>query len=297
MKNDTIFKRINYSILQIIPDRLYIPIKYRKSFGKWPDLKNPKTFNEKLTWLKLYDHNPIYTTMVDKYEAKKYVADVIGEEYIIPTYGIWDRAEDIDFDSLPDKFVLKATHDSGRVIICKDKSKLDRENAIKEMRASLKRNFYAVTREWPYKNVKPRIIAEQLLESEDANEIADYKVHNFNGIPEVILVCRDRFRDSGLTEDFFDTNWVHIDVRRPGHPNAPTLENRPEELDKMLELAEKLSKNYPFMRTDFYCLNNRIYFGEITLYPASASVPFDPAAFDITLGSKLNINTLMEGIN
>ena len=156
-----------YNLSLIIPDAIYIRLKYRKIFGKWPDLKNPKTFNEKLNWLKLYDRNPVYTTMVDKYEAKRYVADLIGEEYIIPTLGVWDKAEDIDFDGLPQKFVLKATHDSGRVLICKDKSKFDRSMAVKEMNESLKRNFYAVTREWPYKNVKPRIIAEQLLESAD----------------------------------------------------------------------------------------------------------------------------------
>ena len=289
MHHDNFVKRVGYSFLKLIPDSIYVPLKYRKAFGRWPDLKNPRTFNEKLTWLKLNDHNPLYTRMVDKYEAKRYVADIIGEEYIVPTYGVWDRAEDIDFDSLPDKFVLKATHDSGRVIICRDKSKLDKNNAIREMRKSLRRNFYAVTREWPYKNVKPRIIAEKLLEVTDGGEIADYKVHNFNGVPKVILVCRDRFRETGLTEDFFDTEWKHISVRRPGHPNAPVLEDKPAKLSKMLELSEKLSNGYPFMRTDFYCVDGKVYFGEITLYPASASVPFIPQTFDELFGAELNI--------
>ncbi len=289
MQQDSLLKRVGYSLLYLIPDSIYVRLKYRKAFGRWPDLKNPRTFNEKLTWLKLNDHNPLYTRMVDKYEAKRYVADIIGEEYIVPTYGIWDRAEDIDFDSLPDKFVLKATHDSGRVIICRDKSTLDKNNAIREMRKSLCRNFYAVTREWPYKNVKPRIIAEKLLEVTDGGEIADYKVHNFNGVPKVILVCRDRFRETGLTEDFFDTDWKHIAVRRPGHPNAPELEDKPTKLLKMLELSEKLSKGYPFMRTDFYCVAGNVYFGEITLYPASASVPFIPQTFDELFGAELNI--------
>ncbi len=289
MHHDNFVKRVGYSFLKLIPDSIYVPFKYRKAFGRWPDLKNPRTFNEKLTWLKLNDHNPLYTRMVDKYEAKRYVADIIGEEYIVPTYGVWDRAEDIDFDSLPDKFVLKATHDSGRVIICRDKSTLDKNNAIREMRKSLRRNFYAVTREWPYKNVKPRIIAEKLLEVTDGGEIADYKVHNFNGVPKVILVCRDRFRETGLTEDFFDTEWKHISVRRPGHPNAPVLEDKPAKLSKMLELSEKLSNGYPFMRTDFYCVDGKVYFGEITLYPASASVPFIPQTFDELFGAELNI--------
>lgn len=296
MYSDSGIRHLLYTLSLIIPDSIYIRFKYRKIFGKWPELKNPKTFNEKLNWLKLYDRNPVYTTMVDKYEAKRYVADLIGEEYIIPTLGVWDKAEDIDFDGLPQKFVLKATHDSGRVLICKDKSKFDRSMAVKEMNESLKRNFYAVTREWPYKNVKPRIIAEQLLESADNKDLADYKVHNFNGIPKAILVCRDRFADTGLTEDFYDIHWNHLDVKRPGHPNAPLLENRPVTLDLMLELSSKLAKGYPFMRTDFYTVNDKIYFGEITLYPASGSVPFIPSNYDDVLGKFLEIGDLSSAI-
>ncbi len=289
MHSDSNIKRLIYRLGLMIPDRLYLMLKFRKNFGRWPNLRNPQTFNEKLNWLKLHDRNPLYTQMVDKCEAKKYVASIIGEEYIIPTYGVWDRAEDIDFDSLPNKFVLKATHDSGRVIICHDKSKLDQELAVKEMRASLNRNFYAVTREWPYKHVKPRIIAEQLLEVSDCAELSDYKVHNFNGIPRVILVCRDRFAETGLTEDFFDAQWRHLDVRRPGHPNATVVENRPDTLEKMLQLSERLSKDYPFMRTDFYSVGDKVYFGEITLYPASGSVPFDPSNYDDIMGRWLDI--------
>lgn len=289
MHTDAWWKMYLYCSLMVIPDSIYVRLKYRKAFGHWPNLRNPQTFNEKLNWLKLYDRNPLYTRMVDKYEAKRYVADLIGEEYIIPTLGVWDRAEDIDFDALPDKFVLKATHDSGRVIICKDKAKLDRAKAVRDMKASLKRNFYAVTREWPYKNVKPRIIAEQLLECTDNSELADYKVHNFNGTPKVILVCRDRFAESGLTEDFYDMEWTHLNVRRPGHPNAPIAESRPAELDKMLELSEKLSNGYPFMRTDFYTIGGKVYFGEITLYPASGAVPFEPSEYDDLFGDNLKI--------
>lgn len=292
MQHDGYIKRFAYNVLKLIPDSIYVQIKYRKAFGCWPNLNNPKTFNEKLTWLKLHDHNPLYTAMVDKYEAKKFVAGIIGEEFIIPTYGVWNRAEDIDFDALPDKFVLKATHDSGRVIICKDKSVFDRDKAIKEMRESLRRDFYTITREWPYKNVKPRIIAEKLLEVSEGDEIADYKVHNFNGVPKVILVCRDRFKESGLTEDFFDTDWKHLDVRRPGHPNATVIEPKPAELNKMLELSKKLSKRYPFMRTDFYCIDDKIFFGEITLYPASASLPFIPHMFDYLFGKYLDISNV-----
>lgn len=290
MQEDSKLKLLAYWVARyLIPDSLYVRLKYRKAFRKWPDLKNPKTFNEKLTWLKLNDHNSLYTLMVDKYEAKKYVADIIGEEYVIPTLGVWDKAEDIDFDNLPEKFVLKATHDSGRVFLCRDKSKLDKKMAVEEMRKSLKRDFYAVTREWPYKNVKPRIIAEQLLEVPSGSELADYKVHNFNGHPEFILVCKDRFSDSGLTEDFFDTEWNHLDICRPGHPNASELERCPDNLEKMLELSRNLSKGYPFMRTDFYSIDGKIYFGEITLYPASGTVPFIPSEADLKIGEMLKL--------
>ena len=170
MKKDSKIKSLLYKLSLLVPDSIYVRFKYRKNFGCWPNLRKPNTFNEKLTWLKLNDHNPLYTRMVDKAEAKRYVAEIIGEEYIIPTIDVWDRADDINFDSLPEKFVLKATHDSGRVIICHDKSKLDKSWAIEEMRKSIKRDFYAVTREWPYKNVKPRIIAEELLESSRSND-------------------------------------------------------------------------------------------------------------------------------
>lgn len=294
MKSDSCIKRFFYWIANIIiPDSIFVKLKFRKALGSWPNLKTPTTFNEKLTWLKLHDHNPSYTKMVDKYEVKKYVAEIIGEEYVIPTYGVWDKAEDIDFDTLPDKFVMKATHDSGRVIICHDKSKLDKDWVRTEMKKSLKRNFYAITREWPYKNVKRRIIAEKLLELQDGEELADYKVHNFNGQPEVILVCRNRFNEIGLTEDFFDREWHHIDVRRPAHPNSQIIEKKPIELDKMLNLSEILSKKYPFMRTDFYSIDGKIYFGEITLYPASASESFDPKEFDNALGNLLDISPLI----
>lgn len=287
MHEDSSLRKILYNLALALPDSIYIRLKYRKSFGRWPDLNNPKTFNEKLNWLKLNDRNPRYTTMVDKYEAKRYVAGLIGDEYVIPTFGVWERAEDIDFESLPDKFVLKATHDSGRVIICHDKSKFDKTAAVREMKKSLKRNFYAVTREWPYKNVKPRIIAEQLLEIPDNGSLADYKVHNFNGQPKAILVCRDRFAETGLTEDFYDTDWNHLDVRRPAHPNAPVLEERPATLEKMLELSKTLAGDYPFMRTDFYTIGDKVYFGEITLYPASGSVPFVPSDYDMKFGEEL----------
>ena len=269
------------------PDETYLKIKYRSAFGEKLDLKNPETFNEKLQWLKLYDRKPIYSTMVDKYEVKKYVASIIGEEYIIPTLGVWNRFEDINFDDLPNQFVLKCTHDSGGVVICKDKSILDIDAARKKINKSLRTNYYLRSKEWPYKNVRPRIIAEQYMEDTLEQELSDYKIHSFNGVPKVILVCKDRFSDLGLTEDFFDQNWTHLEVCRKKHPNSSEEIKRPKELDKMLGLAETLSRDVPFLRSDFYTIDDKVYFGELTFFPASGFEGFKPEKFDKELGDWL----------
>lgn len=424
------------------PDAQYLKRKFKVSLGYPLDLENPQTFNEKLQWLKLNDRKSIYSTMVDKYSVKDYVASIIGEDYIIPTLGVWDKFDDIDFDALPNQFVLKCTHDSGGLVICKDKNKLDKNAARKKLNRSLKTNYYCRFREWPYKNVKPRIIAEKYMEDHSTSELrdykffcfggmakcykvdfdrfvehranyfsadgelmrigeeicppdfnkeipvpenlekmkefaeklsaaqpflradfydvdghvyfgeltfypasgfgkfifdgndellgswiklpekskvggyyliykdmlcvlntrainlekdrsnsshglADYKIHSFNGVPKVILVCRDRFSDLGLTEDFFDQNWTHLDVQREIHPNSDTVIEKPRELDKMLELAEKLSKDVPFLRSDFYTIDGKVYFGELTFYPASGFEGFQPASFDRKLGDWL----------
>lgn len=291
MHEDSKLRQTLYNLSLIIPDAVYIRLKYRKIFGKWPDLKNPKTFNEKLNWLKLYDRNPIYTTMVDKYEAKRYVADLIGEEYIIPTLGVWDRAEDIDFDGLPQKFVLKATHDSGRVLICKDKSKFDRSMAVKEMNESLKRNFYAVTREWPYRNVKPRIIAEQLLEQADNKEfedINDYKFFCFNGRVEFMKVDFNRHIDHHA--NYYDRNFNLLNFGEADFPPvADKIISRPVNFEKMIELVEKISNNLRFVRVDLYEVDGHVYFGEITFYPASGTGQFTPQSADVMIGDFLEI--------
>lgn len=277
-------------ILDLLPDKMYLKFLYRAMMGKKLNLNSPKTFNEKLQWLKINDRNPQYTIMVDKAEVKKYVAEKIGEEYIIPTLGVWEQFDDIDFESLPMQFVLKCTHDSGGLVICKDKSSFDIELAKKRIEASLSHNFYLEGREWPYKNVKPRIIAEKYMSDEmnivtnmnvnKAGQLSDYKIHNFNGNPRIILVCRDRYLDNGLTEDFFDQDWNHLDIRRENYPNAVNFPPRPKNLNRMLWLSKVLSAEIPFVRTDFYEINGQLYFGEITLYPASGVSPFVPDSID-----------------
>lgn len=294
MHKDSAIKQLMYKVASLIPDKIYLSLKYKKNFGCFPDWKHPKTFCEKINWLKLYDRNPLYTRMVDKYEVKEYVAGIIGEQYVIPTLGVWDRAEDIDFDSLPDQFVLKATHDSGRVVICTDKAKLDRAKVVEEMNESLKRNFYAVTREWPYKNVKKRIIAEKFVapRKKDApKDLPDYKFFCFNGEPKYCQVIRDR--STKETIDFYDMEWKHQDFvgLNPVVCNGLTPVARPGDLESMIAICRKLSQNIPFVRVDLYEVDGCEYFGELTFYPASGMGVFTPEEWAVKLGALIKLPT------
>lgn len=281
-------RRFVLTFARCYSDRKFLEALFPLRVGYKLNLDNPQTFNEKLQWLKLYDRRPEYTQMVDKYEAKKYVANIIGEEYIIPTLAVYDCAEDIDFDALPNQFVLKCTHDSGGIVICKDKTKFDREAAIKKLSHGLKANYFYQNREWAYKNVKPRIIAEQYM-TNFCKELEDYKIHNFNGKPRVILHCRDRYKETGLTEDFYSCDWEHLNVKRPDHENASKSAERPKELDEMLCLSELLAKNIPFVRSDFYSINHKAYFGELTFFPASGMKAFIPTEWDFKFGEWINL--------
>ena len=275
----------------LLPDRLYLQLMFRTNMDQKLDLKNPKTFNQKLQWLKLYDRKPQYTDMVDKYEAKRYVAGRIGEEYIIPTYGVWDKFEDIDFDALPDQFVLKCTHDCGGLVICRDKSKLDKEAARVKIDKCLKRNYYYHGREWPYKNVKPRILAEKYITA-DGKVPEDYKIFCFNGKAKMILMCAERFDDSGLKENFYDLDWNLLEVQRLLHGNTQYPIPRPKQLEKMLSLAESLAKEESFLRVDFYDVNGQLYFGELTFFPTSGWGPFVPEKWDMTFGEWIELPKL-----
>lgn len=267
----------------LLPDKIYLKSWFREKLEYPLNLNQPKTFNEKLQWLKLYDRDPRYTRMVDKYEAKKLVASIIGEEYIIPTYGVWDTFDDIDFDALPNQFVLKCTHDSGGVVICKDKNKWDISKAREIMTNALECKYYLKGREWPYKDVRPRIIAEQYM-TDGGQDLQDYKIHNFGGIPKIILVCSGRFTKEGLHEDFYDVAWEKVNISRPDHPHSEMNQPKPVLLTEMLEVAKKISKSLSFVRTDFYVADGRLYFSEITFYPASGFEPFYPDSADKMLG-------------
>lgn len=275
-------------------DERFLRRAYKMNFGVELNLNNPQTFNEKLQWLKLYDRKDIYTMMVDKYEVKKYVADIIGEEYIIPTFGVYDKFDEIDFDKLPNQFVIKCTHDSGGVVICKDKSKLDKKVARKKINKSLKRNFYYNYREWPYKNVKPRILIEKYMEDKDAGELVDYKVMCFNEKAKMIFTCTERFGD-GLKVTFFDLGWNKLPFERH-YPSSNKNIPRPKNLKKMIELSEKMSKDISFVRMDWYEINGELYFGEYTFYPGSGFEEFTPEEWDRKLGNLIDLSLLDESV-
>ncbi|MBR4747976.1 MAG: glycosyl transferase [Abditibacteriota bacterium] len=278
-----------HELLNWMPDEPYVKFLYWAFMKKKLDLEDPKTYNEKLQWLKLYDRNPEYTKLVDKYEAKLYVASRIGEEYIIPSYGIWNSPEEIDFDKLPDRFVLKTTHDSGGIKIINKAEGFDR-NAINAFFAKrLKQSTYKKQREWPYKNVKPRILAEQYMEDEKTGELRDYKFFCFNGEVKALFIATDRqSKDRPTAFDFFDTDYNWLDVRH-GHPNAPRKPDKPETFDKMLELAGILSEGLVHVRVDLYEINGKVYFGEMTFFHHGGIVPFDPEEWDLKFGQWLTL--------
>lgn len=273
-----------------LPDDEYLRRMFRAKMGTELNLDHPRTFNEKLQWLKLHNHRPECTMMVDKYEAKEYVAGIIGEEHIIPTLGIWDRFDEIDFDALPDRFVLKCTHDSGGLVICRDKAVLDMDKARKKIEKSLAYDFFSLGREWPYKHVKRRILAEQYMEdSAGKGDLTDYKLHFFSGECKAVMIGQNRFGANGLDNDYYTPEWEHFDFTRGNSHNAEKLSPRPPEMDEMLRLGKMLAKDEPFVRIDFYVINGKIYFGEITFYPASGFNAFHPEKWDHIFGEWIKI--------
>lgn len=267
-------------------DKKYLKILYKHCLKKECNLDNPTTYNEKLQWLKLYDRNDYYTKLVDKYEVKNIVSEKIGEEYLIKNLGVWDRFEEIDFDKLPDKFVLKCTHDSGGIVICTDKSKFDLKKAQRKINHCLHRNYFLNHREWPYKNIKPRIIAEEYYVDESGKELKDYKFFCFNGKAKILFVATDRPFDTKF--DFFDMDFQHLPIIN-GHPNSSVQIKKPKNFDKMIEIVEKLSAGIPHVRVDLYNVNGKIKFGEMTFYHWSGLVPFEPDKWDYKLGKMIEL--------
>lgn len=286
MSSNPAAKKIRY-MMRFLPDKTYIQLNYFIRFKKLCNLKNPQTYNEKINWLKLYDRNPDYSKMVDKYEAKIYVSEIIGKEYIIPTLGIYNSFEEINFEQLPNQFVLKCTHDSEGIVIVKNKRNLDIGLAKKKLTASLEQNFYYIGREWPYKNVKPRIIVEQYMTDHTDGELRDYKFFCFSGEPKMMFIASDR--EKGETKfDYYDLEFNHLNLKQK-YPNSPTIQRKPATFDKMIELSKKLSAKIPHVRVDFYEVDGKLYFGELTFYHFSGFMPFNPDFWDKVMGDWIQL--------
>lgn len=272
-----------------MPDEEFLRRKYRIVFGKELELMHPRTFNEKLQWLKLHDRNPLYTTLVDKYAVRRYIADKLGEDYLVPLVGgPWDHVEDIDFDALPRQFVLKCTHDSGGVIVVKDKQQLNRAETIAKLRKRLKRNYYYGNREWPYKDVKPRIIAEKYLEDE-SGELRDFKYYCFKGKPRFMLITTDRAsKDKPTCYTYFDMDFNMLPFYWSG-PHSGSELTKPKNFEIMAKIAADLSQGLPHVRVDMYDVGGKIYFGEMTLYDGSGFAAFDPPEWDEIFGSWIEL--------
>lgn len=271
----------------LLDDEKFICRKFERLLGYYPNLKQPQTFNEKLQWLKLHDRNPVYTKLVDKYEVKKHVANKIGSEYIIPTLGVYDTFDKIDFNKLPDQFVIKCTHDSGGVVVCKKKSIFNIEEAKHKLVMSLNRNFYLFSREWPYKNVPRKIIVEKYIEDKSGDELTDYKFMCFNGEVKCSFTCTDRFSNN-LKVTFFDREWNMMPFERH-YPRSETPIHKPKHYNEMLEIAEILSHGIPFVRIDLYEANDKVYFSEYTFFPGSGMEEFSPESWDYILGEWLRL--------
>lgn len=270
---------------QMVPDKLWIQFVASIRFGKKLNLDTPQTFNEKMNWLKLHDRNPLYTIMADKYEVKEYVKSIIGVDFVVPCYGVWDSFDEIDFSKLPNQFVLKCTHDSSGAIVCHAKDTFDMAKARKHFNRYLKKNSFWHLREWVYKDIPPRIVADQFLDDGSGHELRDYKFWCFNGEPK-IMYCTNKAAD--IYENFYDMDFQPLDVNHGFRRQVPEFE-KPHEFELMQTLAQKLSKDIPFVRIDFFDVNGHVYFGEFTFYDWGGMQPFADAQWDECIGSWIQL--------
>lgn len=278
----------NLGCFDTLDDKTYLKRKYKAFMGKELNLESPKTFNEKLQWLKLYDRKPEYTMMVDKYAVRKYIADTIGEEYLIPLLGVWDNPDDIDFDALPNQFVLKCNHNSGLgMCICKDKSKLDIEKVKAGLRKGLEQDYYLTGREWPYKDVPRKIVCEKYMQNGSDECLTDYKFFCFNGEPKIMYIASDHAKQP--KPDFFDMNFNKVNIRMED-PNSEEVHVKPIYFEEMKRIATKLSSNTSFLRIDYYIINNELYFGELTFFHMSGFAPINPEKWAYILGDWIKLS-------
>lgn len=276
-----------------VSDDMHLRILYRGKFGAKLDLKNPRSFNEKLQWLKLYDRNPLYTTLVNKYTVKDWVAEKIGTEYVTRTYAKWDKVEEVDISDLPEKFVLKTNHDCGGIVICRDRKTFDFETAKQRLAEHLNRNYFWGGREWPYKNVEPCVFAEEYLESDGLNTgLTDYKFYCFNGDPRLLYISQGLEDHETAHISFLTLDWQFAPFARNDYRPFNELPKKPMTFDKMIEIAKKLSAGIPFVRIDLYEINGKPRFSEITLTPSSGFMPFEPKEWDLRVGALINLDDI-----
>ena len=276
-------------IMQELPDRQFVKLDYWFTQDKELDLENPTTFDEKINWLKLYNHRSEYTKMVDKYEVRQYIKEKIGSEYLIPLYGMWENVEEIDWEELPNQFVLKTTHDSGGVVICEDKKELDIDQTKKKLKQFLHYNYFNEGREWPYKNVKPRIVAEKYMEGRKEQSFKDYKIFCFNGQVKMTLVLTDLQHEENVTQKFYNRDWELMPLKESDSPHSDEAIERPYNYQEMIKVAETLAEDIPFVRVDLYEINQKVYFGELTFFPNKGQNTFEPEKYNEILGSWLKL--------
>lgn len=286
-------------VYQMIPDKMFLKMKFFKAMKRRLSFQNPETFNEKLQWLKIYNRKPEYTIMADKYRVRDYVAQKLGERYLIPLIGVWDNPDDIEFDTLPNQFVLKCNHNSGTgLCVCKDKSLLNIESVKNSLRKGLAENYFISNREWPYKDISRKIICEKYMEDEfhpnsSVTGLLDYKFYCFNGEPRFLYVgCADI--TDGVKHDrmtYFDLEWHKTAFKRPDHKELPFHIEKPTNFDEMIAVSKRLSENIPFVRVDLYCINNHVYFSEMTFFPGAGLAPFYPEEWEYILGSWITLPT------
>lgn len=276
-----------------IPDKLYYNLTYRIHCHGWINWDNPLTFAEKLNWLKLYDRQDRYHQMVDKYDAKKYIRETIGEDYVIPNYGVYNTFEEIEFSNLPDKFVLKCTHDSGSVKLV-NKKNMNIAELADYFHQRIKVDFFHYSgREWPYKGLKPRIIAETFLENKDKTPLNNYKFHCFNGEPRYVRIEQGLHADDSIRVGFYDLELNEMPFKRSKRKPLGYDVVKPDNFQEMVDISKKLSKELPFVRVDLYNISGKIYFSELTLYPSSGYVWYDPSEWNWKIGDLLDLTSLL----
>ncbi|NRD69956.1 glycosyl transferase [Psychrobacter okhotskensis] len=287
-KRDRAAVKLLYTLSPVIPNKIYLKVLFRLKTGYSLNLKTPRTFNEKLQWLKLNYYDENLPQRVDKQGYKEWAKGIVGEQYLPETYSVWDTFEQIEWSKLPDQFVLKTTHDQGGVVICKNKKEFDFEAAQKKLNKHLKSNLYYRFREWPYKYVKPRIMAEELLVDSEKGDLWDFKFYCFNGVPKVMYISLGRSSEH-TPFYFFDMNFKKLDIIRPGHEPYGDIIEKPLAWELMKELAGKLSTDQPHVRIDFYCIEEKIFIGEYTLFQGGGMMPFKPKDWDFKLGDFINL--------